>query len=458
MGTFNDIAAAASLFIPTINVLQERSLDTRLTLNIDFQNNDLYILQELTRSASLINYIHNNGREVNAYEGGAKLNMVFDAFMRINDPIAIFIDNFEQFFGMYIHSKYGRNNFKLFMKECEKSPVAYPISVFEDGMCIFMQYNKSELRSYIYSIMTMFYYYTGQSFYDMIADNKIPRPSDIDEYDNVDGRSNRTRYTAARQRKTTDDKLCDLNRHNTNINRPFVNNSMSRMDTFVTNTHFEQCILTNNFRNEQQYREVLVGQSNSKPVILTDPNRRNNDVVAIANVGCRRNGMSNDTKIFQLSEHLKRSINGERNTIPDNIDVQHEQRPECKSKTFVQTNFAKTWSCDNRRHLVSLSIIYSVMNVCIQKITYSLIDIKQNKHNTTRDISTKCDKIFSCIYNVNNDLIVDETDNNVDSTIIPKSSVKSIIKTKKATIEVSFNREQPKRAANSIPEKLHFSV
>ena len=135
-----------SLFLPTINVLQEKSLDKKLDFEIDFQNNDLYVLQELTRSAALLNYIHFNGKNLFSNNTTSKVNSVFDAFLTIEDPMAVFINNFEQFFAMYIHSKYGKNNFQIYMKECEKSPVSYPISVFEDSLCIFMQYNTGELR------------------------------------------------------------------------------------------------------------------------------------------------------------------------------------------------------------------------------------------------------------------------------------------------------------------------
>lgn len=440
--------ATPNIFIPSLNVIQERSLNQRITLNIDFQNNNLYILQEITRCAALLNFINHNGRDDTHQHERAKLNGVFDTFMRINDPIGILINNFEQFFGMYIHSKYGSNNFKLYMKECEKSPVAYPINVFENGMCIFMQYNKSELRSYIYSIITMFYYYTGQSFYDMIySPNIIPRPSDIDEYSST--RDIRRASSTASKNKSTEDKLCALNRQNRNINQPFIRRrGTTQLDGLVTTQHFQKCIPTNRFPNEHHYNEVILGKS-SRPVVISNIMQVQKNVNVVANVTCKRSGISDDANIFQLSTHLKRSINGERDTISDNIDMSYEQRPQCNNKTFVQTNFAKVWCCDNRRHLVSLAIMYSVMNVCIQKITYSLLD-DTKKTNQLNDDTIDCNRLFSCIPH--------PTKTVVGENISVKESRKQTIKPKKCTIEVSFNRETAKRVNNCLPNKLNFSV
>lgn len=483
--TTSSSSSSSTLFIPTINVLQERSLDKRLTLNVDFQNNELYILQELTRSAAILNYIHTNGRQTGGGGGSdddrSKVNNVFERFLNIDDPMSLFIDNFEQFFAMYIHSKYGRNNFKIFMKECEKSNVAYPINVFEDGMCIFMQYNKCELRTYIYNIITMFYYYTGQSFYDMICptSNRIPRPGDIDEYNDdaaaagTGGSNNKSSVIinnkTAMKRKSRADKLCALNRHNYNINRPFIQpNGVNgagggrRADTFITNAHFEKCILTSNFPNERQYDEVIIGKVR-KPVVVVDPNISCRNQTVLPNVACDRNGMSKDSKIYTLSEHLQRSCNFERNTMPDDDRWQSTSSTPCKQRTYVQTNFAKIWSCDNRRHIVSLNIVYSVLNVCIQKITFSLLEAKNRQNNdaTTYDPST-CTKIFSCIQNPN-DIDVRET---LTTTTTQRGSTnsaataKQFIKPKKTTIEVSFNRELPKRSSGSgsIVDNLQFSI
>lgn len=454
-----------TLFIPTINVLQENSLDQRLHLNIDFQNNDLYILQELTRSAALINYIHNSSKTVLSHSK-AKLNNVFDMFLQIQDPMAIFLDNFEHFFAMYMHSKYGKNNFKLYMKECEKSPVAYPVSVFAEGMCIFMQYNPQELRAYIYNIMTMFYYYTGQNFYEMIQPRteNIPRPNNVDEYTDVAPTNTSTKKTAStaqqtQKRKSRQEKLCALNRRNYNVVKPYLGGTSSdpgMADTFLTNAHFEKCILTNNFYPERQYDEVLVGQRSSKPVVAITTRDENSTQNVVPGSVCRKNGMSKDSQIFQLSEHLHRYRQREVLTTSQ-MDAGDGGSDGRHKHVYVQTNFSKIWSSINRRHLVTLNIIYSVMNICVQKITYTLLETKDKQFIES---TNNCDKIFTCIQNPNTMSTTTTTsakndDNMLDDSTTSKRNLPTTIKPKKPTIEVTFNRDtfSKKRTTN---ERLKF--
>lgn len=385
---------STTLFIPVVNVLQEKSLDRRFSISVDFQNNDLYTVQELTRCAALLNFI--SGKQC----VGTNVNNVFDSYIRIDDPIAVFVENFEQFFAMYIHSKYGQNSFKLYMKTCEKSNVAYPINVFEAGMCIFMQYNPQELRRYVYSIITMFYYYTGQDFYEMIQPslNRTPRPNAFDEFgDEMTNDINTPRQF------TYEQKLCRLNKRNYNINKPIM--QQTPLNTMPTN-RFEKCLLMG-LRNHQ-YDEVM-GGINQRPVVELDLERRQQDIKAKVKNCNPLTGVSQDAKIFQLSEHLKRSQNFESNTISgegDDIDTKYNR------KTHVQTNFSSIWKSDNRRQLVALSIVNSVMDVCLKKITYSLIE--ENK---------PCEeKLFS-----------EWLDNRAQA---------KLIKPKKVTVEVSFHQSK----------------
>ena len=327
-----------SLFLPTINVLQEKSLDRKLDFEIDFQNNELYALQELTRCASLLNYIHFNGKNLFS-DTSSKVNSVFDAFLTIEDPMSVFITNFEQFFAMYIHSKYGKNNFQIFMKECEKSPVSYPISVFEDSLCIFMQYNTNELRKYIYNILTMFYYYTGQNFYEMIYPNvkRTNRPNTIDEESEYKTKINKEK----RKYSSREEKLCFLNHRNFNVNKPYLRNKQLQVDSLTTSNNFEKCILTSALQAGRQYTNILVGKS-KKPIIEIDKDAyTENNILPITKCN-----VNQDNRIFHLSEHLKRSVNFENIKKIDNdftaTDTGYKQR---ESKTFVQTNFTKIWSC-----------------------------------------------------------------------------------------------------------------
>ena len=420
-----------SLFLPTINVLQE-----------------------LTRSAALLNYIHFNGKNLFSNNTTSKVNSVFDAFLTIEDPMAVFINNFEQFFAMYIHSKYGKNNFQIYMKECEKSPVSYPISVFEDSLCIFMQYNTGELRHYIYNILTMFYYYTGQNFYEMIRPNikKTNRPNNIDENTEKNTNNNKEK----RKHNSREAKLCFLNHRNYNVNKPYLRNKQLQSDTLTTGSHFEKCMLTSALHTGKHYTNILVGGP-KKPIIEFDKNARIENNI-IPTVKCNNHGINKDNKIFQLSEHLKKSVNFENNILNDKLDSEYTANntyQHKESKTYVQTNFSQIWSGENRRQLVSLSIIYSVMNVCVQKITYSLIESKSRQTTTTgNNNTTGCDKIFKCVDNSNNntieyDYLNNEDEDNSDNIIFTESSsskikTKQIIKLKRPTIEISFNRESHK--------------
>lgn len=473
-----------SLFLPTINILQDKSLDIKLNFELDFQNNELYVLQELTRCSSLINYIHHKGRNIFNTNVKSKVNSVFDTFMTIRDPLGVFIDNFEQFFAMYIHSKYGKNNFKLYMKECEKSPVAYPISVFEDSMCIFMQYNTAELRNYIYNIMTMFYYYTGQNFYEMICPNldRIARPNNIDEYTDVDSKFNSDKCKSSKRKLETsrEEKLCFLNRRNLNVNKPLIQQTQSYNDNLSIGRQFKNCLLTGGSLTDGiQYTDVLVGGSKQQPIVGINTSQSiEENTIPISK--CNRKSQAQDMKVFNLSDHLKRSCNFELRTIYDDIrsssslssyNIDQNQQQQYNRKAYVQTNFSKIWTCVNRRQLVSLTIIYSVMNVCIQKITYSLIESRNRQsyrscqsQNNYKNINTMddCEKIFKCI-NDPNTIDYEYNDNDEYNDSKRKESdifsigsyrlkTKRVTKLKKPTIEITFNRENHNRthALNGI--------
>lgn len=438
-----------SLFLPIINTLQEKSLDGRISFELDLQNKELYTLQELTRSASLINYIHSHGKSVQLHDKHkSRVNHVFETFLVIDDPLSVFIKNFEQFFAMYIHSKYGKNNFKIFMKECEHSPVAFPVSVFEDSMCIFMQYNTNELRAYIYNIITMFYYYTGQNYYDMIkpTKHKIPRPNifDVagDDVNNTTslgstaagtaggggGGSNKTKKNSS---KTRQEKLCILNKRNYNVKRPYIGRQ-AQTDNLVTNTVIENCILTT--IDDYQEPEVLVNSNVQMPLINRDIfNVDHNDIVPT--VGCNKSGNPNDANIFNLSEQLKRECDL-------NVSTFGEMTADYRRK-FVQTNFKTIWSNDNRRQLVTLSIIHSIMNVCIQRITYAALE-RQNAAKRERNIVNGCNSIVECMDD-------DEDDDDFDNRRFNDNRKKSqFIKIKKPTLEITFTRELFKRPDTDI--------
>ncbi|WBR61475.1 hypothetical protein [Drosophila suzukii associated hytrosavirus 1] len=456
----------SSLFLPTVNILQEKSLDKKLNFEVDFQNNDLYVLQELTRCSALLNYIHHNGKTVFA-DRNAKVNSVFDTFLQIPDPLSVFIDNFEQFFGMYIHSKYGKNNFQIFMKECEKSPVAYPISVFEDGLCIFMQYNKCELRTYIYNIMTMFYYYTGQNFYEMIRPSgHIPRPNHFDEFNDAQmDKDESEEFSKAKTRSTIvkrklaqsrEEKLCQLNKRNYNVNKPFMRRQ-TQFDSLSTNAHFEKCILTSNFRgDDHRFPEVLVGSLQRPIVAIENLGTPENNV--LPNIQCKDSGMTEDGKIYQLSEHLNRSRNFEVDTLYEDATLPNDrERQQQNRKAYVQTNFSKVWSCENRRQLVALSIVYSVMNVCVQKITYSLMEASNVKQDDG-SVGVRCEKIFKCVQNPNSieTDYMEKADDETDEVKYNSSAAKIAqkfrrdIKSKKPTIQVSFNSAPVRRVHTNV--------
>lgn len=461
-----------SLFLPIINILQEKSLDRKLNFEIDLQNNELYILQELTRCSALLNYIHFNGKNI-FNDTKSRVNVVFDTFLQIPDPIHTFINNFEHFFAMYIHSKYGKNNFKLYMKECEKSPVAYPISVFEDGLCIFMQYNTCELRKYIYNIITMFYYYTGQNFYEMIRPNlnRIPRPNVYDDYDDVnDGgistnKCNKSNINTSEQKrmKNRDEKLCFLNHRNYNIKRPyFVRNNQTQVDSLSINSHFEKCILTTDGINyKKQYPEVIVGNKNKQRPIISIDLEAVQDINIVPASQCNKSGLNQSRKIYQFSDHLNRSRNFETDTINNDMDTRSleynrfDNRKQFDRKAFIQTNFSTIWACDNRRQLVSLNIIYSIMNICIQKITQSLLESRNRQY--------KCDKKFTCIQNENTIEYDSNDDDDEDISSNRKndnddSKMKKFIKLKKPTIEISFKRNTSTNTNTLRSETLKFSV
>lgn len=465
---------ALSFFLPTVNVLQEKALDRKLNFELDFQNNELYVLQEMTRCAALLNYIHLNGKNLFS-DNQARVNSVFDTFLQMPDPMAVFVENFEQFFAMYVHSKYGKNSFQLYMRECEKSPVAYPVSVFEDGMCIFMQYNKCELRTYIYNIMTMFYYYTGQNFYEMIRPTgmRTPRPNHFDEYADAamqkeegdapsKDKKQHSLMVKRKLAKSREEKLCLLNRRNLNVNKPFMmRHHQQHFDSLVTSAHFEKCILTNNM-GDHRYREVLVGNL-QKPIVGIDTQTLlggHVDTTVLPTVQCKNNGTNEDAKIYQYSEHLNRSRNFEYDTQEETADGEQQQRQQqYKRKTHVQTNFSKVWSCENRRQLVALSIVYSVMDVCIQKITFSLMNNSNKTTNSSSGKNNGCEKIFTCLQNPNG-IETDYMDNGDEtegddgrlSTLMSRlaCNFRRDIKRKKPTIQVSFNTVPTKRAQLNI--------
>lgn len=429
MTTFNE--QLPSLFIPTINILQENGFERRFNFEIDFQNNDLYNLQEMTRCSALLNYINKNGRQMFK----SNINNVFDTYIQIQDPLAVFVDNFEQFFAMYIHSKYGKNNFKIYMKECEKSPVAYPISVFADGMCIFMQFNKNELRRYIYTMMTMFYYYTGQSFYDMIRSQhrQYPVPNTFDDFDNIN--TPVTTSTRAKKRNLgREEKLCILNNRNYNINKPYVTQqNSSRIDTLSQNSHFEKCVLTTDFSSIPRYPEILLREDKQKQILGYDQLKQMNESKFYDNLVCNKNGITNNSKFFQYSNHLQRSLNFESNTLND---ITNEETQSYENQAQIQTNFSRIWICNNRQQLISLAVINDIMNICIQKITFSLLEIKNCKgRNTNMD---DCEQIFTCINNKN-------TVNYATTTATTNDRGRDI-KIKKPTIEISFNKESSSKS------------
>lgn len=468
-----------SLFLPVINILQERSLDKRLNFELDLQNNELYVLQELTRCSALLNHINFKGRPTLS-DNKSKVNSVFDNFLKIDDPMAVFIDNFEHFFALYIHSKYGKDNFKLYMKKCEKSPVAYPINVFQQGLCIFMQYNTLELRNYVYTMLTMFYYYTGQDFYEMICplSCKTPRPNNYDEYNDFDMEKNAqssSSSSAAAARiekknnilKSHNDKLCFLNRRNYNINKPVMSHHQeTRIDTLSMTSNFEKCILLDSIRNEKHKPGILAGKQTSKPVCTQDIlTMRENNILPVAN--CKNNGMNQNTQVFKLSDHLKNSCDFTKNSGNDSSSSNNNNNnnndfifKKSNNTKYVQTNFSTVWSNINRRQLVSLNIIYSIMNVCILKITNSLTENKnknkkQHRNNDKLNGNNCEEKMFRCVRNPNdieydingsddddddddgNDDNNDDKNDNVFKTI---NKNRNLSRLKRPTIEVSFKQ------------------
>lgn len=447
-----------------LNVLQEKTTETKLNFELDFQNNELYTLQELTRCAALLNYINFNGRTTfNSQFTANRVDFVYDKYLQIADPLGIFIDNFEQFFTMYMNSKYGNGNFRLYIKTSEKSPVAYPISVFEDGMCIFMQYNKCELRKYVYNIMTMFYYYTGQNFYEMISPNinKIPRPNLFDDMRDGNGRQGISNTIPAT--KTTTDKLCYLNQRNINLTKPYFtqNITTSIQPGLPTNQYFERCII-NTLPSKREYEEIVIG-SIRKPIVTKQSISSHNEII-VPTTNCNEYGNPDNSKIFLLSEHLNRSrdfrpaamLQGDK----DNSNV-YTDDVQFKRKTFVQTNFSKVWSNENKRELVALSIINSVMSVCVQRITYSLlqapcnnVDNCVNYKNDTIDCN---DKLFTCIQNTNdcsnsfiNASAFDGSSYNSSGIKNTNQSSVKLIKIPKPTLEVVFRRRNAHSNNNAL--------
>lgn len=448
-----------NLFIPLINVLQDKSLNKKYNFEIDLQNSDLYNLQELTRSAALINFIA-YGRQRQSRT--ITVNNTFEHFIKLADPINIFISNFEEFFGMYIHSKYGRNNFQLFMKQCEKSPVAYPISVFEEGMCIFMQYNREELRNYIYNILTMFYYYTGNNYYEMIKPdekNSILRPNVYDEYVDI---NMRTIDDLKKVPKSRQEKLCFLNRRNYDVKTPYLskNKDLNMNSSYITDTHFQRCILTNRIPNHKPY-EMMVGKSaalNNPVFDLLQRESRTDPIIKLTN---NKGSCSNpDLRIFSLSHHLNKSCNFEMNTTTTLSSATNDEQNDnnYRHKSFqrtaqIQTNFSNIWSNENRRQLVSLTLITSILNVCIQKLTLTAIIAPKNKVS-----SAECGigKLFTCTQNLND--VCDQYNNNLSKASTSKASTQ-LIKSTKPTIEISFCREISRVQQQNNPTKnqLKFS-
>ena len=210
-----------------------------------------------------------------------------------------------------------------------------------------------------------------------------------------------------------------------------MRNKQTKFDTLTTGRHFDHCILTSSLPTGRQYANILVG-GQDKPVIEFDK-KAHIETNIVPGTKCDKNGINQDSRIFQLSERLRRSINFEySNSQNDKRDWEFEgsNYKKYEHKAYVQTNFSQIWSRENRRQLVSLSIIYSLMNVCVQKITYSLIESKSRQN-----VACDKDKIFKCADNSDNITLAYNYSNEEDED---KPLKPKLIKIKRPTIEVSF--------------------
>lgn len=331
--------------------------------------------------------------------------------------------------------------------------------------------------------MTMFYYYTGNNFYEMIQYKgfNILRPNVFDEYDDSLSSSSvqhqqSEQYTKI-NKKTYDEKMWFLNKKNLNIKKPyFTYQNQTQFDLLTTNTHFQKCILTSSFEGEKNNNnDYIIGNSSQDPVIDLDDSNKNINI--LPNKLCNGNGMDETADIYKYSNHLKKSCNLQLDRTINNSVFEEQQQSNYQqnlqnnSNVFVQTNFSQIWVKDNRRHLVSLSIIFSIMNVCIQKITNSLIEIRP-------DTLFKENKIFNCTTENTENNISDEDDDdnddyynnseNINKNINEKKNFytqykndikKQYIKIKKPTIEVLFQKKSSKSSDlfNSFTTGINYS-
>lgn len=143
---------------PFVNLPQNQTFEEPLEFNLDYCNGDLYLYQNITRCAAILNFIYDKhlGYKNNVDE-------VFEDFLTIDDPIALFLNNLEYFFGLYIHSVLGYNTFKLKMLRVQQKYTEYPISIFCQGKIIFLLCRFDEIVHLLNRTQTLFLIYGCES-------------------------------------------------------------------------------------------------------------------------------------------------------------------------------------------------------------------------------------------------------------------------------------------------------
>ena len=366
-----------SHFTPLINLPQEQSYDTPHNFNVDYVNFQVFSLQNMTRCAAIINYIENKNSN---YGGGGgdgngngvtTVDNIFSTYLKTCDPIDTFTENFVEFFGIYINSIFGPDTFKMYFYESSDKLVPFPISV---NICeqntIFMVYDKEKLREYFHRVLIMYYFYAGDSFsvvqqkrYDRDIGNKVEELIQFNITQDETKVQNQQKRKISRLMKTLTRNTCKV----TSLETTTAANMMTTSTTAANGTYVPpplMCIIPmlndNNNDFQQQIMDKNCAMNTNRWSVLHDNLYYNNGTTIAA---------STSTDLINSLNYYKNS----KRVQADNIQK-------------IQLNFNQVWQEGNHKNLVNLSIIHTIMEVCLRSILANVFHELDNDNTLAKNI------------------------------------------------------------------------
>lgn len=293
------------------------------------QNNNEYLLNNITRCAVIFNYLNNKT------DNNILVENIYDEFCGVEDPSIIpivFLNNFELFMNIYLLERFGKM-YNIFISEGEIKNITYPIHAFCVDNTIVVLYSLEDLKTMIQNISLYQYMYFNEKYFLM------PRKGCENNGRNLES----LLYDQTKPTQNDEDKLRETL---TEIQKNGKLNSELNME--YSNQFSSYCFKLNSNNNN----------INNQPI--------NNFA------DCMKN-----TNEYQIKNTNQLKDTNKKNTLinDDNMPNDFFQ---------LQANFSTIWSPQNHVPLTYLIMITQILEIAIRPILCSILTT-----TVTRNVNDK---------------------------------------------------------------------